>query len=316
LNGTPVTVPGIGAILNIIQTYSNVDILSTPSLMTLDNEKAEMSVGERIPTLGSVSTVGLGTGTGGIGIPLQNVQYQEPKLKFTLTPHVNDENLVRMEIEQDISDVGENIKLNNVDYPKFTTKTAKTTVSSKDQQTVVLGGMISESYKTTEGKIPWLGDIPLLGHLFKTTSKTKIKKNLMLILTPYVVRNENDLRKIYDRKAKEREDFSKLYFGDKITKFDPYIDYDKKTGPLSHLIEQVSHEMQRSENGGEGLPGETLFKPTHDDLDKHKTRTLDSSVPLPAQILSPLPCPAMRRRSVVDKSPGRVSESINVIELL
>ncbi|MEI6806568.1 MAG: type II secretion system secretin GspD [Myxococcaceae bacterium] len=278
LNGSTITVPGIGAILNIIQTYSNVDILSTPSLMTLDNEKAEMSVGERIPTLGSVSTMGLGTGTGGLGIPLQNVQYQEPKLKFTLTPHVNDDNQVRLEIEQDISDVGENIKLNNVDYPKFTTKTAKTTVSSRDQQTVILGGMISESYKVTEGKIPWLGDIPLLGHLFKTTSKMKIKKNLMLILTPYVVRNENDLRKIYDRKTKEREEFSKLYFGDKITKFDPYIDYDKKSGPLSHLIDQVQHEMQKTENGGTGLPGETLFKaPVHDDKEKHKTQLLEQT---------------------------------------
>ncbi len=310
LNGTTINVPGIGAILNIIQTYSNVDILSTPSLMTLDNEKAEMSVGERIPTLGSVSTVGLGTGSAGIGIPLQNVQYQEPKLKFTLTPHVNDDNQVRLEIEQDIQDVGENIRLNNVDYPKFTTKTAKTTVSSRDQQTVVLGGLIGETYKTTEGKIPWLGDIPLLGHLFKTTSKVKIKKNLMLILTPYVVRNEGDLRKIYERKAKEREEFSKLYFGDKITKFDPYIDYDKKSGPLGRLIDQVQYEMQKTENGGPGLPGETVFKsPEHDDVDKHKVQTLEptDSDESDADKTSPEQ-PPVTETIVTDRPPPQVPE--------
>lgn len=287
LNGQTINVPGMGAILDILQTYSNADILATPSLMTLDNEKAEMSVGERIPTLSGVSTVG---GVGGVGgIPLSQVKYEEPKLKFTLTPHVNDDNQVRLEIEQDVSDLGTIYNLNNIAYPSFTTKTAKTVVTSKDQQTVVLGGMISESYKTTESKVPWLGDIPLLGHLFKTTKKEKVKKNLMLILTPYVVRNDNDLRKIYDRKNKEREDFSKLYFGDKITKFDPYIDYDKKSGPLAHLIEQVSYEMQRSENGGVGLPGETLFKPTHDDLDKHKTQVLDSSVPMEGDVSSAQP---------------------------
>ncbi|MBH1988566.1 MAG: type II secretion system secretin GspD [Myxococcaceae bacterium] len=280
LNGNNLKVPGIGAILDIMQQYSNVDVLSTPSLMTMDNEKAEMSVGQRVPTVSGMSTVGFGTGQGGLGIPMQNVTYQEPKLKFTITPHVNDDNNVRLEIEQDVSTIGNAIELGgikgNTQYT-FNTKTTKTVVTSQDQQTIVLGGLVDETYRTIESKIPWLGDIPVLGHLFKNTRKEKVKKNLMLVLTPYVVRDENDLQRIYQRKVQEREEFSKLYFGDKITKFDPYIDYDKKTGPVAHLIHQVSFEMEKTENGGKGLPDETVFKPVHDDWERHKFQTLDPS---------------------------------------
>lgn len=280
LNGFPVDVPGVGAILDILQTYSNADILATPSLMTLDNEKAEMSVGERVPTISGASAAGLLGGAGGaaanLGSLLSQVKYEEPKLKFTITPHVNDDNHVRLEIKQDVMNISSYIPLNNSQYPTFTTKTAETTVSSHDQQTIVLGGMINESYQTSESKVPFLGDIPLLGYFFKSSTKKKIKKNLMLILTPYVVRNENDLRRIYERKNKEREEFGKLYFGDKITTFDPYIDYDKKTGPLSHMMEQIQFEMKKTENGGVGLPGESLFKaPTHTDQDQHKIQILE-----------------------------------------
>ncbi|MBL4819219.1 MAG: hypothetical protein JKY15_08370, partial [Deltaproteobacteria bacterium] len=124
-----------------------------------------------------------------------------------------------------------------------------------------------------------LGDIPLIGHLFKTTEKKKEKRNLLLILTPYVVRNDDDLRRIYERKNREREMFSKLYFGDKITKFDPYVDYEKKRGPLSNLINQVGYEMQKTENGGPGLPGEIVIRQrVHEDQAKHEVRTLESYV--------------------------------------
>lgn len=282
-NGQDIKIPGMGAVLDILQTYSNADILATPSLMTLDNEKAEMSVGERVPTISGASAAGLlgGGGAGAnLGSLLSQIKYEEPKLKFTLTPHVNDDNLVRLDIEQDVMSITGYMPLNNSSYPMFTTKTAKTFVTAQDQQTVVLGGMINESYTTTETKVPFLGDIPLLGHLFKKTEKTKIKKNLMLIITPYVVRTENDLRKIYERKSKEREDFGKLYFGDKITTFDPYVDYDKKSGPLARLVGQVGLEMQKTENGGPGLPGETLIKAPDKPLkEKHNDLILDTSIP-------------------------------------
>ncbi|MES2504054.1 MAG: type II secretion system secretin GspD [Myxococcota bacterium] len=312
LNGQTITVPGVGAILKLAQQYSNADILSTPSLMTLDNEKAEMSVGQRIPTISGASTMGLGTGAGGIGIPLQNVKYEEPKLKFTITPHVNDDNMVRMEIEQDVSDVGEQVQLLGSTQYKFSTKTAKTIVSAKDQQTIVLGGLISESYSTSETKVPFLGDIPILGHLFKTTSKVKFKKNLMLVLTPYVIRDDADLRKIYDRKSQEREEFGKLYFGNKITTFDPHVDYEKKVGPVTALIDQVKEEMAKTENGGPGLPGETLIEApaVHDDLEKHKVQTLDSSLPVEAPPSeTPAPTPLQPTETVIiDQPPMQLPE--------
>ncbi len=280
-NGGEVTVPGVGAILGLVQNYNNVDILSTPSLMTLNNEKAEMSVGQRIPTVSGISTAGLGGGSAAGLIPVQNITMQEPKLKIGITPHINEDNLIRMEIEQDISDLAGEVTVvaGQPPQPKFTTKTAKTTVSAKDQQTIVLGGLITDKVSLVESKVPWLGDIPLLGHLFKSTKKEKSKTNLMLVLTPYAVRDENDLRKIHERKMKEREEFGKMYFGDRISKFDPYVDYDKKKGPLTSLMDEVGKEMQKTENGGPGLPGEVLFKqPDHEDFERHKVQTLDESV--------------------------------------
>ncbi len=277
LPGFPgVKMPSFGVVLEALQKYSNVDVLSTPSLMTLDNEKAEMSVGEKIPTVSGASTVG---GGGGLGIPIQNITYQDVKLKFGITPHVNENDLVRLEIDQDVNELGEPESLLGATQYRIRTKSIKTTISAKDQQTVVLGGLISQTHKEIEVKIPWLGDIPILGYLAKHKTKIIEKKNLLLVLTPYVIRSEEDLRKVHERKMKEREEFGRLYFGDKITKFDPHVDYAKKTGPLHRLMDQVDTEMKKVENGGPGLPGETVIKSERLELQK---KSLDMSVKTPA----------------------------------
>ncbi|MDA0713590.1 MAG: hypothetical protein O2897_06350, partial [bacterium] len=256
LFGTGVKVPSFGLAIEALQTYANIDVLSTPSLLTLDNEKAEMSVGEKVPTVGGASTIG-----GTNGIPIQNITYQDVKLRFAITPHVNDDNMVRLEIDQDVNELGQKEVIFGQDQYRIRTKSAKTTVVARDQQTIVIGGLISDKRIETETKVPFFGDIPFLGYLFgKKTVKEIDKKNLLLILTPYVIRSEEDLRQVYARKTKEREEFGKLYFGDKITKFDPHVDYNKKVGPVNRLIEQVDVEMQRVENGGEGLPNETVIK--------------------------------------------------------
>lgn len=256
LFGTGVKIPDFGLAIEALQKYSNIDVLSTPSLLTMDNEKAEMSVGEKVPTVSGASTIG-----GTNGIPIQNITYQDVKLKFAITPHVNDDNMVRLEIDQDVNELGQKEKIFGQDQYRIRTKSAKTTVVARDQQTIVIGGLISESRIETETKVPFFGDIPILGYLFgKKTGKKVEKKNLLLILTPYVIRSEEDLRQVYARKTKEREEFGKLYFGDKITKFDPHVDYTKKVGPVNRLIEQVDVEMQRIENGGGGLPNETVIK--------------------------------------------------------
>lgn len=284
LFGIGVKLPGIGVVLDTLQKYSNVDVLSTPSLMTLDNEKAEISVGEKIPLLKGVTSIGLGSSGIG-GAPMQNVEMMDVKLKFGITPHVNNDNQVRLEIDQDVNELGQQVEILGSPQYNVRTKSAKTTVVAKDQQTIVIGGLIDQRQNTLETKIPILGDIPIIGYLFKKTTKTKVKRNLILVLTPYVIRSDADLDAIHRRKMKEREEFGKLYFGDKITKFDPAVDYDKKTGPVGRLIHQVDHELKRMENGGPGLPGETVVK--SEDVAERKEKVLKAEPPSTETISEP-----------------------------
>jgi hypothetical protein len=106
-----------------------------------------------------------------------------------------------------------------------------------------------------------LGDIPILGWLFKSRNWKNDRKNLLLIITPYVIRTDEDYKKIVDRKLKEREEFSQMYYGGKIKTYNKFIDYDKKAGPLSTMLLEVNTEMNKTENGGPGNASDTIIKP-------------------------------------------------------
>jgi general secretion pathway protein D len=301
-------VPSIGATLQLLQTNSNVDILSTPHLMTTDNEKAEISVGQKVPVVRGIQTT---AGAGALGFGgLQNVQAEDVKLKFTITPHVNASGEVRLEIEQEVSDLGGEVKIGNgLTQPIITSRTVKTTVVAGDQQTVVIGGLISDRKQDAESKVPFLGDLPIIGWLFKTWSADKAKTNLLIVLTPYIVRGNEDYHRIYEKKLAERKEFVEAYFTDSRS-YDPYIDYDKKTGPLGLLVQEISTESQRLENGGPGVGGEVPVgvsfpnvkkpDPTAPPAPDHGARVLedlsdDGGAPPPANVppapVTPTPLP-------------------------
>ena len=226
--------------------------------MTTDNEKAEISVGQRVPVVRGIAPVGgAGLGLGG----LQQVAYEDVKLKFTITPHVNSDGEVRIELEQEVSDLGGQVSVGNgLTQPIITNRNVKNVVVAKDQQTIVIAGLISDRKGDTESKIPFFGDIPIVGWLFKTWTDNKSKTNLLIVLTPYIVRNDDDFRKIYERKMRERKEFVEAYFSDARV-YNPYIDYDKKTGPVGELNRVIEYEMEKIENGGKGH-GELLIGPS------------------------------------------------------
>ena len=136
-------------------------------------------------------------------------------------------------------------------------------IVAADQRTVVIGGLMQDKKSDTESKVPFFGDIPIIGWLFKNWSDTTKKTNLVLLLTPYIVRSEDDMRKIYDLKMNERQAFVDAYFTD-ARRYDPYIDYDRKVGPLGKLVQAMDLEMNRIENGGKGLEGEMLIGPANE----------------------------------------------------
>ncbi len=256
----PGGLPSFGAVLQAVQKDADVDVLSTPHILTTDNEKAEILVGQNVPFAGSISG---GGGTGGIGgyFPMVSVQRQDVALKFAVTPHISEDRQVRLEIEQEVSDLGEYIDVGfGQKQPVTTKKNAKTTVVVRDQQTIILGGLISSRKDEQETKIPILGDLPIIGWAFKSHTENHRKTNLLLVLTPYIIEGDEDFRRIYERKLRERQEFIELFYGN-ADHFSVPVEYAKKTGAYGDMHKFIDREMQRVENGGSGFGDEIFVSP-------------------------------------------------------
>ncbi len=127
-----------------------------------------------------------------------------------MTPHINATDQVRLEIQEEISEAG--APAGALGVVPIIQRRANTTLIVDDQQTVVIGGLISDTITKSSEKIPVLGDLPVLGFLFRSTKNDRKKTNLLLILTPYVIRDQEDLRKVFERKMQERQEFLDRYF--------------------------------------------------------------------------------------------------------
>ncbi|KFZ31335.1 general secretion pathway protein GspD [Pseudidiomarina salinarum] len=168
-----------GAILQAVSTNTNSNILATPSIMTLDNESAEFLVGQSVPTI-TGSTAGDNNSN-----PFQTVQREDIGIKLKVTPQINEGNAVQLIIEQEVSSLS---GATSVDIT-INKRQLKTVVMADDGETIVLGGLIDEDVQESVSKVPLLGDIPVLGHLFRSTSTSRQKRNLMVFLKPTIVRD-------------------------------------------------------------------------------------------------------------------------------
>ncbi|MCA9522029.1 MAG: type II secretion system secretin GspD [Myxococcales bacterium] len=245
------SIPTFGFLLQMIQKNSDVNVLSTPHILTMDNEKAEIQVGRKIPYqaqsisgLGSLGLLGgstTGTQLGGLTSALgslgtlSNVKTTDVDLTLSIKPQVNESNFVRLEIDQKIDEVD---SLDPFLGPTVSKRHITNKVVVKDQQSVVIGGLMKDKEAKGVNKIPFLGDIPILGLLFRQTTKTVEKKNLILIITPYIIRDPSDLNRIHRRKMEQVRKFTeqiavrrKEYLG--------FIDYDKKHGVLEEIHQLV-----------------------------------------------------------------------------
>ena len=192
------TVFGLGALLRALQTDESVNILSTPNILTTDNEDAEIVVGQNVPFItGQTATTG--------GNVLTSIERQDVGITLRITPQINADNQVRMRIEQETSSVqaaapqGLNVNQQGLITRK---RSARTTVVANDRQTIVLGGLMSDEIDRSQTKIPILGDLPILGWLFKSSQSTNRKTNLLIFLTPYVIETADDME-TYTNKREE-----------------------------------------------------------------------------------------------------------------
>jgi general secretion pathway protein D len=230
-----VTLPSFGVVLQALQFNNDVNVLSTPHIITTDNEEAEISVGQVLP-IRAGNPVGGGGATGLAAIaPIQRI---DVALKLKITPHVNDSDIVRLQIENEISNIASEDF--NGNGPSTNKRTTKTVVVVKDQQPVVLSGIIQDTVRSKVSKVPLLGDIPILGYLFKYTVKSKEKVNLLIFLTPYVIREPSDLRAIYERKVRERREFIERFTSFRSSDPEVAVDYRTKRGLLEEIHRQAA----------------------------------------------------------------------------
>jgi general secretion pathway protein D len=252
---TTVDIPSFGVLIKALQTNSDVDVLSNPHILIMNNEEGEISVGQRIPF--PVSTLGLGAAAGasgaaglgalgglGVGGLFPQVQREKVALELKLTPHVNEHDLIRLEVDEKISEVAPGAS--NLG-PSTSERTAKTIVVAKDQQTILIGGLMSDKVIDSVTKIPILGDIPVLGFFFRNTSKHVVKTNLIIALTPYVVNDQSDLRRVLEKKMKERREFVERFGGEDRHELDNVADYRRKRGMLEE-INRAAKEVQKEED--------------------------------------------------------------------
>ncbi|MCK4502431.1 MAG: type II secretion system secretin GspD, partial [Desulfuromonadales bacterium] len=213
INGEPITIPALSALIGLSQNDTNINILSAPRLLTSDNEEAEIIVGSNVPIITSKTKDNDGN-------PVNSVERQDVALTLRITPQITEGNLVRLKVYQEISDVAlsneKNVGLANDVGPILTKRVLRSTIVAQDGKTVVLGGLFQTNKQDQVTKVPLLGDIPLLGYLFKRRHETETKTSLLIFITPRVIRDSDDMEQITQQNRNSLDAFQVAGGSDKF----------------------------------------------------------------------------------------------------
>ncbi len=196
--------PSLGAVIQAYQKDKDVHILSTPQILTTDNKEAKITIGKNIPFQTRSAAEGV-TET------YSSYEYRDVGIMLKITPQISKDRMVRLDIAQEVTRLESTTEFR----PTTLKRAIDTTVIVKDNSTVVIGGLIDDSFSETEYKVPCLGDIPLFGWIFKSMAKSKDKTNLFVFLTPHVIENPSEAEEIYSKKKDQidnvKEDKIKMY---------------------------------------------------------------------------------------------------------
>lgn len=201
-DGSSVSIPAVSGIIMALASDTNANVLSTPSIMTLDNEEATIQVGQEVP-------VPSGT-TVSAGVTTFDVSREDTGIILKITPQISENDTVRLQISQEITSVFTSDP--NLG-PTLDKKSVETVVLANNKQTIVIGGLIDDKATVSTQKVPLLGDIPVLGSLFRTRQTTKEKSNLIVFITPYIVRERKDYMAILKKRLEERNKFIDMNYG-------------------------------------------------------------------------------------------------------
>ncbi|MDM8550455.1 type II secretion system secretin GspD [Desulfobacterales bacterium HSG2] len=202
----------LGAIVNAYKKDKDVHILSTPQLLTTDNEEAIITVGKNVPYQTK-------TGTTTTSESYNTYEYKDVAIMLKVTPQISKDRLIRLKISQEVSKL-DSTAATVAERPTTLTRKIDTTVIVNDNNTIVIGGLIDDSFSKTENRIPCLGDIPGLGWLFKSQTKGREKTNLFIFLTPHVIKNEAEAKELYRQKKDHIDSIEEEERGIKMYRLD------------------------------------------------------------------------------------------------
>ena len=197
------SIPAFSAFITALKSFGETNIVSTPNILTLDNEEAAIEITAQEPRPGTQTV------TSTNAVQIAPVEYEEAGLKLKITPQISGEaegTSVRLAIENELSTFRK-ASFAQLNAPAKVKRVVKTTVVTDDGQTVVLGGLMEDKEDIKKDKIPLLGDIPVLGFLFRQTSTSKSKSNLLIFITPHVIRDSGDFMTVLERKVGQRNQF-------------------------------------------------------------------------------------------------------------
>ncbi|MCL4557881.1 MAG: type II secretion system secretin GspD [Deltaproteobacteria bacterium] len=252
INGTisynGVSYINVAALLNALETNSQANVLATPDILATDNEPAQIMVGENVPiptgqSIGQIS-----------GYTQTYVQRQDVGLTLKITPQINAGDYVRLKLNFELTAIIPSPQGLNANAIGVTTskRSAETVVTVKDRSTIVIGGLLQDNASVSESKIPFLGDLPIIGWLFRYSNKTKDKTNLMIFLTPYIIKDQSDIAAINSMKEVESKKFEKETYG-----------YELKNSPFTKTFDNINEEMKTNAKQPQPLlfTGETYITP-------------------------------------------------------
>lgn len=221
----PVTGKGIGVLIQALKTDGSTKILSTPSVVTLDNEEATLSVGEEVP----FQTGSFTSSNNGSNNPFTTINREEVGVKLKVKPQISKGDSVRLEIEQESSKV----KSGEPGLQTTSKSTMQTNVLIQDGELLILGGLIEDQTNGTATKVPLLGDIPLLGRLFRSTSKSDSQSVLMMFIRPTIIRTAEDARNLSESKYRHliKRDLETQEGGLIQPRFDEFIQEGEPSNP-------------------------------------------------------------------------------------
>ncbi|MDR9751617.1 type II secretion system secretin GspD [Pseudomonas sp. SZMC_28357] len=193
-----------GALISALASNTRSNLLSTPSLLTLDNQQAEIIVGQNVP----FKTGSYATNSNGADNPFTTVERKDVGISLKIKPYINEGSTLRLEVEQEVSDIAPSVS--GIDSSDLITnkRALKSTILADDGEIIVIGGLIRDSVRTQKSGVPLLRDIPYLGALFRWNRDTQTKSNLMVFLRPTIVRSRADLAEVSQQRYDALRDLS------------------------------------------------------------------------------------------------------------